>query len=144
MLRWVLMIAILVAASLLAWEFVPLQVTIWDGGYELAVHVSATAGPLRSVSCEAFSRAEDAQHALEYTLPPETSTWSATADPFTGEVLKVRVPVSGRDSPCGRELRRFQFRYLLVIGHLQNGRRVGKVVEIPDGRVSREITVVLP
>ena len=142
--RAALITAALIVAGLLAWEFVPLQVTIWDAGYDLAVQVSSTTGPLRSVSCEAFPRREAAADFLKYLLPPETRLWSTVADPFAGEPLTVHISVSGRDSPSGRELQRFQFRYLLVVGQLQNGRRVGKLVEIPDERLSREISVELP
>jgi len=142
--RAVLTIAVVVVAGALAWEFVPLQVTIWDGGFDLTVNVSSTAGPLRSVSCQAFGRREEADEVLKYLLPPETRLWSAVADPFAGEPLTVFVPLSGRESPSGRELRRFQFRHLVVIGELRDGRRTGKRVEIPDGRVSREVSVLLP
>jgi hypothetical protein len=80
---------------------------------------------------------------LEY-LRPETRLWSAVADPFEGQPLTVNVPVSGRESPWGRQLRRVQFQYLVVIGQWKDGRRMGKLVDIPDGRASREISVSLP
>ena len=141
--RAFLTIAALVIAGVLAWEFSPFPVTIWDGGFNLTVHVTSPAGPLHSVSCQAFGRREQTEEVLEYLLPPESLGYSAVADPFVGEPLKVYVPVSGRDSPSGRTLRRTQFRYLVVIGQWQDGRRAGKLVEIPDGRVSREVSVVL-
>lgn len=142
--RAFLIIAALVIAGALVWEFGPIPVTIWDGGFDLTVHVTSLAGPLRSVSCQAFGRREQTEQVLQYLLPPETRLSSATADPFVGEPLTVFVRVSGRDSPSGRQLQRSQFSYLVVIGQWQDGRRVGKLVEIPDGRVSREVRVVLP
>jgi hypothetical protein len=143
--RRALLIAVLVVLiGALAWEFVPVQVTVWDGGFDLTVRVSSTAVALRSVSCEAFAHRGDAEEALENHLPPRTRLWSAVADPFTGEPLRVTVPVSGHESPSGREISRFQFRHLVVIGQLPDGRRVGKLVEIPDCRESREVSVTLP
>jgi hypothetical protein len=135
---------VVVAAGALTWEFIPFYVIVWDGGFDLTVNVSSTAGPLHSVSCQAFGRREEADEALENLRPPETRLWSAAADPFTGEPLTVFVPPSGRESPCGREPRRSQFRHLVVLGELRDGRRTGKLVEIPDGRVSREVSVRLP
>ena len=142
--RAFLIVALLVIVGALAWEFIPIQVTIWDGGFDLTVQVSSTAGPLRAVSCQAYSRREEAEHILEHLLPPETRLWSAVADPFDGKPLAVAVPLSGRVSPCGRELLRVQFQYLVVIGQLKDGRRIGKLVEIPDSRVCREVSVLLP
>jgi hypothetical protein len=106
--------------------------------------VSSTAGPLRAVTCQACSDREEAEYTLEYLIPLETRHWSAVADPFDGQPLMVPVPVSGRTSPFGRKVHRFQFRHLVVIGQLKDGRRMGKRVEIPDCRVSREVTVSLP
>jgi hypothetical protein len=141
--RAVLIVLVLVVAGALAWEFVPIQVTHWDGGFDLAVTVTCGAGPLRAVSCEAFGRREDADEALEFLMRP-LSQWSASAKPFAAEPLTVHVPVSGRASPSGRELSRFQFRHLVVIGEFHDGRRVGKLVEIPDSGVSRKLSVTLP
>jgi hypothetical protein len=142
--RPALIVALLIIAGAMAWELVPFESTIWDGHFYLTVHVGSTAGPLRTVSCQAFSRQEDAEYALELLLPPESPLWSAVADPFNGQTLRVDVPVSGRTSPLGRELRRSQFRHLLVIGQLQDGKRVGMLVEIPDSRLTREVHVSLP
>jgi hypothetical protein len=142
--RVTLIIALLVVASVLAWEFIPIQVIIWDGGFDLTVNVSSTAGPLRSVSCQAFSGREEAEYVLEHLAPPESPLRSTVADPFNGQPLMVNIPLSGRDSPWGRELRRFQFRHLVVIGQLKDRSPIGKLVEIPDCRVSREVSVTLP
>src|SRR5262249_36623438 len=101
-------------------------------------------GPPRSVSCQAFGRREDAVFTLEHLLPPETRLWSAVADPYAGEPLTVNVPVSGRDSMSGRELRRSPLRDFVGSAMPPDGRRVGKLVDIPDGRVSREVSVALP
>jgi hypothetical protein len=144
MLRAVLITVALIAAGLLAWEFVPIQVIVWDGAYELTVRVESPDGRPRSVSCEAFGRREYADAAVVHPHPPESQRWSAVADPFEGQPITVQVAVSGRESPFGRELRRSQFKFLAVNAVMADGRRVGKVVEIPDSRVSREVAVTLP
>jgi hypothetical protein len=137
-----LAVLLLVVSCALAWEFVPIQVTVWDGGFDVTVRV-ASAQPLRSVSCQVFGRRAEAEEGLEHLLP-EKGLWAAAADPFAGEPLTIHVPVGGRDSPSGRELSRFQSQYLVVVGQLPDGKRIGKLVEIPDCRVSRQVSVSLP
>jgi hypothetical protein len=120
-------------------------VAICDGFYDLSVTVkSLSSSPIRSVSCEGFRTTKDAQLSLAYLLPPETHTYSASADPFTGEPLIVLLPLSFKESPLGRTWGDFQFRGLLVIVEYQDGRRVGNAVEIPHRRESRSVTVEVP
>ncbi len=134
----------LALAFALAWEFAPLQVTIWDGGYDLTVNVTSEVGPLRSVSFKACGQREVADWILENPLHAEAQA-SVVADPFDGKPLSLSLPLSGRTSPLGRELRLSQqCRYLVVIGRLQDGRRLAKIVDIPDSRESREVSVSLP
>lgn len=142
--RTLLVIALLLAVGAAVWVYTSATYIIWDGGYDLTVRVTSNPGPPQSVSCQARGRREDAEYVLEHLLPPETQLWSATADPFASKPLTVHVPVSGRVSRSGRQLSRTQFHWLVVIAVLPDGRRVGKLVEIPDGRVSREINVELP
>lgn len=142
--RTPLILLAVVVAGVLAWEFVPIQVMIWDGAFELKVHVVCHTDPPRAVSCEAFGHREYAEKIVARLLPTESQARSAIADPFGGQTLTVSVPVSGRRSPFGRELRWSQFQALVVIATYPDGHRVGKVVDIPDSRVSREVTVELP
>lgn len=137
-------VGILVVAAALAWEFVPLQVTIWDGAFDLTVNASSTAGPLRSVRCKACMRREEAEFTLEHPSNPESIGGSILREPFDGNPISVIVPLSGRSSPSGRELRRTQYQFLVVVGNLQDGRQIAKLVEIPDCRLSREVSVSLP
>jgi hypothetical protein len=141
--RTLLLIAALLVASLLLWVYTSTTCILWHANFELTVHVSSDPGPPRSVSCQAMGRRDDAVTVLQHLAPPETKLWSATAEPFDGKPLVVNVPVGGRESMSGRELKRYQFRYLVVIAVLADGRRVGKLVEIPDSRESREISVEL-
>ena len=72
------------------------------------------------------------------------STWTVETRRFNGDPIEVRVPVSGTEAICGRTLSRAQYQCLVVTGELANGSRVKMIAQIPDGRVSREITVELP
>lgn len=142
--RKLLVTALLLVAGGLLWVYTSATHVLWGGRFDLTVRVSSTPGPPRAVSCEAFGRREHAEFALEHLLPPETRTWSAVADPFAGEPLTVGVRVSGRQSMSGRQLRRTQDEYLVVVAVLPDGRRVGKLVAIPDGRACHEVGVELP
>src|SRR5262249_37816467 len=128
----------------ISWVYTSARYVIWDGGFDLTVNVSSTAGLPRSVSCQAFGHKEEAEQALDYLLSPETRLWSVVVDPFEGKPITLFVPTSGTASMSGRELSRVQFRYLVVIATLPDGRRVGKLAEIPDSRQSREVSVALP
>jgi hypothetical protein len=125
------------------WIYTSATWIIWDGDFQLTVRVSSTAGPLESVTCQAFSDRSKAE--LYERYPSEkTDLWSTISLPFDGEPLQVTVRVSGRESMSGRELSRYQCKCLTVVGMLQDGQSLRKFVEIPDGRISREVTVSLP
>ena len=117
---------------------------LWVGGYDLTVRVSSDHGPLRSVICAPCGRRESAEDLLEHVLRPGAGPWVTEDEPHDGRPLAVSVHVSGRDSMCGLQRSRFQDRFLVVIAVLPDGRTGGKVVDIPDGRASREVSVTLP
>jgi hypothetical protein len=126
-----------------AWEFVPLQVAIWDDGYDLTINVSSKAGLLHSVGCKACRQREEADLILEDPLHAEAYA-SVIAEPFDGRPLTLKLPLSGRTSPLGRELRLTRCQFLVVIGRLHDGRQLAKIIDIPDSRTSREVSVSLP
>lgn len=89
---------LVVGAILLLALFVcltPMQ-TIWDDGlWPLYVTIDSTSGtPIASVSCEAFSSEQSAQHSLEHLAPPETRTHSVVVNPLRGEPVDVPIPTS--------------------------------------------------
>jgi hypothetical protein len=128
----------------MAWEFFPFMAMRWSGSFELAVRLESPAGQPRSVMCEAFHRRDDAEDAIARLRKIDSSQGSAVADPFEGQPIVVLVPVSGSQSPFGRDIHRTQCRFLAVIAEWPDGRRRGKVVAIPDSRISREVAVTLP
>ena len=117
---------------------------LWDGRFPLTVHLLSSSGCVQSVVCEPALNLRYAEDCLEELSTPESRSPSATLTPYDGKPLEVWVPVSGKTSWTGRELERTLFRYLAVIVVLKNGERLGKVVEIPDGRRSRQINVAIP
>lgn len=142
--RLVPCLAAFLVVTALAWEGIPIQVAVWVGHYDLTVNVSTSAGALRWVDAKAFPYEQAALSELADCSQPG-GRWIPTEDlSFAGGSLKVSVQTSGHDSPLGRELKRYQYRYLVVFGELADGRQVGKVVEIPDGRMARQISVTLP
>jgi hypothetical protein len=121
-------------------------VSLGDGSYTLSVRVhSASESPIRSVTCEAFGRAEGADYSLKNLIPPDSGYQSATADPFTGEDLTVEIRTTVVTSGLlDRVLKDSQSHALLVIVQYGDGRRVGKVFEIPHRRVASSIEAVFP
>jgi hypothetical protein len=135
--RILIIVVAILAVGVLAWEFFA-----FCQGTDLS-SVDCPEGRPRSVSCEAFGHREYADNAASL-LPYEPNVWFVVSDPFDGQPITVRVPIGGRESPFGRELNRHQYQFLAVIAVLPDGRRVGKVVEIPVRRVCREVSVTLP
>ena len=65
--RMFMAIIALFTVGILAWEFAPIQVQIWDGSFDRTVHVECQPGQFQSVSCETFHNREQAKS----LLPPE-------------------------------------------------------------------------
>jgi hypothetical protein len=117
--------------------------------YDLTVRVLNEGKPIRWTVCRSFERREDAQHAVRehrnrHSFPPGPSMIFGEFKPFTGASLTVRISASRVRTRSGRELSRSQDRYLAFVAELQDGERVGKVVDIPDERESKEMTVMVP
>lgn len=127
------------------WELVPLQVVYWDGGFELTVNLlNESPNVIRKVNLEVTADKSNAEAIVKFWRGPDTNRYSLSVEPFVGGPLIIRVPQSGRRSPLGRELERFQFQYLVVIVEFENGELASKVVEIPDSRALRSVAVQVP
>jgi hypothetical protein len=133
---------ILVAGALLAWEFLPVQVGVSSGSYDLAVRIECSSGKPKSVACSPFFSRESAEGVVAYE-DPESPEWHSVAAPFMGGVMTVSIPNGSRHSPMGRLVSYSQARYLGVVASLEDGRKVGCVVEIPNRGASNEIVVKL-
>lgn len=119
-------------------------------GYDLTVRIVNEGKPIRWTACQPFEDRESAQHAVRehrrnrHFFPVGPSMIFGEPKPFTGAPLTVRVSASRVRTRMGRELSRSQDRYLAIVAELQDGERIGKVVEIPDERESKEMTVTVP
>jgi hypothetical protein len=122
-----------------------LPVAVWDGSFPLTVHVSVTDAEAVSIACDVFQRRDYADFAAQDSQLIEFRDWRAVKiEEFDGKPFEISVPVSGRTSLCGRDISRTQFQYLAVVAELADGKRISKIVEIPDGRVTRNVRVSLP
>jgi hypothetical protein len=148
-------VLLLLVVGVLAVELIPLTEVRWVGGYDLTVHLDAPAGQPTVVICSPIhGRRDDAEESVTVLRMFPASTRlteirviegrKVVADPFVGGPLKVFVKTIGRQSALGRELSASQEGFLIVGAEWPDGRRVWKVVEIPDGRASREVRVSLP
>jgi hypothetical protein len=117
-----------------------LSCRLWGGRFELTVKVTGDTGSLQSVRCETYGNQESAEKAVKN---PSLQDWSAKEEPFIGQPLTIRVPMGGREYLLW-ESSWSQYRYLAIVGEMKDGKRISKVVEIPDGRISREITIAIP
>jgi hypothetical protein len=139
----VLFLLLMLAAGVLAWEFVVGPVAVGDGGYDLTVTFAASPSVVKAVHCQPFMRQDVAVWAMNDPKSAEFQNW-IVADPLLGKTIPVPIQTSIKMSPFGREFDRVQATHLVVIADLQDGTHVKKLITIPDCRVSRSVTVTLP
>jgi hypothetical protein len=131
-----------VASGLLAWEFVPLQMGRGCGVYELAVRVDCPDHLPQALAYGPFFSRESAAACVANT-GPSFSGWEWVVSPYDRRPLTVAIPYTTYTSPLGRRIGRSQASFLAVVALLEDDRLIGRVIEIPDGRASKAITVSL-
>lgn len=143
--RYLVAIILVPTALVLLWEFVPIVVSVWIGHFILSVTIEgAAADSIRSAQCVPCTTKAEAEYIVAHWPYRELTTAGTTIDPFDGGQIEVVVTVTGRSSPMGRELARFQPQYVAVLVTLETGDRLEKIVDIPDGRTSRSVNVEFP
>ena len=103
--------------------------------------------PSRQSSAEAEDNPDFIQYYLEQPILPEFTRHSASQMPYVGKPLNVKVPTSlttARSFFLWRYTRFYQYDKLVVIVEYQDGKRQGRVVDIPDLHESRTVTVEVP
>src|ERR1051326_93347 len=135
--KWVIFAICFVATAAVAYEFVPIQKTLWLGWDDLTIDVTSSAGPIKSLKCCAYLHRSYAEEFLNHPdrLPESDST--AVIDPFEGKLIAMHLKVTGVDSPLGREIHSTHPRFLVIVAKMQNGQVVTKMVDIPPHRESR-------
>lgn len=114
-----------------------------SGGVNLPIRIQS-ALPFREASTEVFWRREPVGSSVHCDPPLILRLKEPVpASGLHGEPFEVWVPIESRISGLGLTTVRTQAKYLAVVAVLADGRRVGKVVELPDARESREVTVRL-
>jgi hypothetical protein len=144
--RTIVIIVIVLAILFAAVEFNPLLRGFDHGFFELTVHISSSAGQPLWVSCEVFHSRYFAEkaHAARKFAREDKRSGSRLVNPFDGQPVKVLVTEGKEVSPLGTMDRHWQFEHLVVVAELPDGKWVSKLVDIPDGRKTREIAVSLP
>lgn len=124
-------------------EFGPMSGYMWSGAFPLDVEVMTDDTPPRRVYCQANWNEREAETWCSMLRPDDERV--AAADPFEGQSLQVRVISDGRASLLlGRNTAWVQQQYLVVVAEWDDGRRVAKVVPIPDGQTTRTLRVEIP
>jgi hypothetical protein len=149
--------AMIVGAILLLVGFVMLaDMCSWgisDGAYDLVVRVTPTDATPAWVVCFPFNTRPRAEQWLErLELAEKRVVWQAFeeptyyADPFAGKPFLVYVGFGFHDSSLfGWSWNHSQsYHVVLILAEMPDGRRVGKIVDIPDYRESREVRVTIP
>ena len=122
------------------------QVAVWDGHFPLSIQIENKQDlSIRTVRCEAFGHLIEAQCVVDQTIARQPCDVEMEEMPYTGNALEIHVPCFGKDlASLPIHISRGQAEYLAVVAELNDGRRLGKVVGIPDGRVSHSLTVEVP
>lgn len=137
--RAILLLLAVVAGLLLLYDRA--TTLLGSGGVNLLVRIHSEF-PVREASTEVFWQREQAASATKVCSPDALRDVVPTSG-LRGEPFEVWVPIDTRISGLGLTNTRVQTRYLVLVAVLADGRRVGKVVELPDARESREVTVRL-
>jgi hypothetical protein len=115
-----------------------------DGTYDLAISVTSTdPSPIKWVCCQAFRGDLDADEYLANLQPFKYSIWSDRADPFDGREMRVDLPYSFKSSGAFK-WDDSQPHKLVVPLEYQDGRRVGKKIEIPHRSGTTKLSVQVP
>jgi len=124
-------------------------------GYFLIIHVDCADEQPVKVACFASFRKEQSQGWVDninrYSVAwvKNSDSWrssidSAMSDPFDGKPLKIENVCYYQTSLFGRTVDWSQNKFMAVYAEWADGRKVCKVVEIPDGRISAEVRMQLP
>jgi hypothetical protein len=123
------------------------------GRYDLTIHIESANEPI-TVECFATKTQDKADNICNLGDPIRLKDYSpfkddgtvAISKPYDGQPLKVRIwSVHDTSMFLGRTVWYSQKeKFLVVYAEWADGKNSSKVIEIPDGRYSREVRVQLP
>ncbi len=120
--------------------------TFGTGSYELTVFIHCNDEPPSKVACCGIRSREVGDRACERSQEPEhfhdAGDNSILVTNFAGQPIKMRLWLESDATLLHTKY--FHSRFLIVCAEWVNGRRVCKVVEVPEIRVSREVHVDIP
>ena len=133
--------------AVLLWFLSPITY-LGEGCYRLTVYVHCTDEMPGKVACFPVANREWANQLCDRSPEPEffheEGSDSTLVKNFGGEPINMRLSFGSVSNIFGREVECYQYRFLIVCAEWTDGRRICKVVDIPDKRVSREIRVEIP
>src|SRR5262245_57647200 len=116
--------------------------SFWDGMFPLEVRVRQNGNrPITKVSYGTLAFGDSADELLA-AIQRDNLSLPKVAD-FDGERFIADVPCGGHDSGLGRELDYGQHRLLALRLEFADEKTMYKVVDIPDGRRIRTVSVVI-
>jgi hypothetical protein len=121
---------------------------ISDGAFSFTVYIASPGGMPRSIRAEPYghiSTAERVAQALREDKDVRDAFWRLDVTDYDGRPLPLRVHNWDHQSRNGW----FEYDYgyersLLIDATFSDGERIIKVVEIPDGMVTKQMTVTFP
>jgi hypothetical protein len=118
------------------------QVAVWDGHFDLRVSLE---GRLEGIDEVAAATVASNKYAELLVVDPGTREIYPVPVPWiNGEPFVVQVRCSGRTSGFGRETDYYQHQLLILRITYRDGAVKYIPAEIPDGRVTRRISVSIP
>lgn len=123
-------------------------------GYFLIVQIESKEQPIILACFENFRKEQAAGwveninrtsvQVVKNDLRWRSSTDSAVVHPFDGKPIKLENTCYDDRSLFGRTVNWSQNYYMTVYAEWGDGRKVCKIVEIPDARISKEMSIQLP
>lgn len=137
--RAILLVLVAPGVLVVLYDLVVSRLGIGSVLYGVRITSSLPLREARYQSHASFEYANEVAHhwqstAIGLPMPPEG---------LGGERFEAHVTFTDRESGMRWRYSSFQYRYPVVVAVQADGRRVGKVVELPDARESREVTVRL-
>lgn len=118
-------------------------VSLCSCAYELSIVVyDDRIADIEELTCEAFGIIDDAEF-QHYVRRPWKPFYGVSAPHFRGEPVIVTIPYGDRVSPLGRSRPTYPFTKLVIVAQYKDGRRSGKLVDIPKPSEAQSIVVSL-
>ncbi|HEX4609932.1 MAG TPA: hypothetical protein VH092_17190 [Urbifossiella sp.] len=133
-------VCILVAAIGLPVLYDRIVARVAIGGFMYEVRVVSSVS-IREVRYKSFRTLDWAEEALHFKQIDRRDPVSPVE--WDGDRFGADVTFYDRESGMGWRYSYIQDRFLAVVALLADGRRVTKIVELPDARGSREVTIQL-